>query len=123
VDAATAIAVSRRGELPADAAPVPLVRDDETRYEAVDAAPEGGTILLAEPVDGGWEAAADGVPLQLRAEGSQMRFDLDGPASYVLVAHDDQSRRTGLVLLQLFFLTVAVSLMLRPPRFAQEGSR
>jgi hypothetical protein len=60
------------------------------------------------------------VPVRVEPQGVLARADLPGPTDYVLVAHDQQQRRTALVLLQLFFLLTTVSLMLRPPRFAQE---
>jgi GT2 family glycosyltransferase len=122
VDRTTARAVERLGELPSGAEVRPLLRDDPTRYEATDAAPDGGSVLVAEVAEGGWEAAADGVPIPVERLGPQLRFGLSGPADYVLVAHDQQARRTALVLAQLAFVLVALSLMLRPPRFAREDT-
>lgn len=115
-----ALSVARRGELPSRAEVTPLQPSAATRYEG--AAPDGGIVLLAEAADGDWQVTADGRRVQGQEQAGLVRFDLPGPAGEVVVRHAGQASRTAAVLLQLLFLFTAVSLMLRPPGFATEGS-
>ena len=116
-----ALAIARRGELPARAEVLPLQPVGPARYEGT--APEGGVVLLAEAADGDWQVIADGRRIQSQEQAGLVRFDLPDPAERVVVRHSGQGARTAAVLLQLLFLLTAVSLMLRPPRFATGEAR
>ncbi|MBW3562566.1 MAG: glycosyltransferase [Actinobacteria bacterium] len=112
-----AVAIERRGELPPDAEPVPLDHVADDTYAG--RVPGAGTILLAEPTDVGWEAFADGRELGARAEGRLTRFSVPPDADGVEVRFDRQTRRTLIVAMQAFVTLFAVSLVLRPPSFAE----
>ena len=113
-----ALAVARRGEVPTGTVARRLRPVDVARYEG--SAPDGGVVLLAEAADPGWHLRADGRRVPGQVQDGLVRFDLPGPAEDLVVTHARQSTRTAAVVAQLFFLLVAVSLMLRPPRFATE---
>lgn len=112
-----AIAIDRRGELPPDADPVPLERTADDTYGG--RVPGAGTVLLAEPADPGWEAWADGRELERRTAGGLTRFSVPADAGGVEVRYGRQTRRTLVVSLQAFAALLAVSLVLRPPSFAE----
>ncbi|MDX1658062.1 MAG: glycosyltransferase family 2 protein [Nitriliruptorales bacterium] len=97
---------------------VAFERVDAGHYRG--AAPGPGSVFVAAPADNGWEAVADGTALEATSTLGLMRFDVETPASEVTVEHARQPTRTALVGLQVFGVLVAISLMLRPPRFAEE---
>ncbi|MDX1619595.1 MAG: hypothetical protein R3320_01295, partial [Nitriliruptorales bacterium] len=111
--------LTQREEAPRNEA-VPFVREEAGRF--VGSADAAGTIFVSAPADNGWEATADGVALEASSALGLMRFDVDQAASQVVVEHARQATRTALVAIQVLVLLVAISLMLRPPSFAQERS-
>ncbi len=117
VSPSAAVAIDRRGELPPDAEPMPLERADGDTYRG--RVPGAGTILLAEPGEPGWQASADGRELDRRTVDGLTRFSVPADAGGVEVTYGRQARRTAVVLLQAFAALLAVSLVLRPPSFAE----
>lgn len=107
------------GELPLSG-PIAFERIGPGQY--LGRAPGPGAVFVAEAADNGWEATADGELLDADTSFGLMRFDVERQASEVTVEHARQPTRTALVVLQVFALLVAISLMLRPPGFA-EGTR
>ncbi len=114
--------IVRRGEVSRGSQEVAFERAGEAaRFTGP--APQAGTVLVSEIATTGWRASADGRQLELVTQDGLVRFDLAEPAERVVVEHAHQGRRTVLVLIELFVLLVALSLMLRPPRFAREDLR
>ncbi|MBW3620644.1 MAG: glycosyltransferase [Actinobacteria bacterium] len=114
--------VVRRGEVSRGSQEVPLLRDGRAaRFVGEAGGP--GSILVSEIATTAWEARADGRPLELATQDGLLRFDVDGAADELVVEHAHQARRSVLVGVQLLVFLIALSLMLRPPRFAQETRR
>ncbi|HEX9890279.1 MAG TPA: glycosyltransferase family 2 protein [Nitriliruptorales bacterium] len=113
--------LSERGELPPGAQPIALdpVPGEVATYAG--SVPGEGTLLVAEIASTGWEAAADGTRLVRRDTSGLARFRIGAPAEDVVVAYARNGRRLALVLIQLTVVLLALSLMLRPPRFAREA--
>ncbi|MFT5222708.1 MAG: MFS family permease, partial [Glaciecola sp.] len=77
-----------------------------------------GAVLLAEADEGRWRATVDGREAEVGDIDGLVRLDLPDPvATDVTLAHD-QSPRTALMALQLIGLLLGMSLVLRPPGFA-----
>jgi GT2 family glycosyltransferase len=117
-----ALSASRRGELPPDADPVPLAPVGDDRYAGH--APGAGSLLLAEPVDAGWEAAAGGAVLDPGVGYGHTRltrFSVPAATDDLTLSFRGQGRRSAAVGLQVVALLLAVSLILRPPRYAEAG--
>jgi GT2 family glycosyltransferase len=113
-------AIVRRGEVGRGAQEVTLTRErGEPRFAGTTV--RSGSVLISEIATTGWEAVADGRPLRLSTQDGLIRFDVRHPTDELVIGHAHQGRRTVLVIVQVSVLFVALSLMLRPPRFAQVG--
>ncbi|MDQ4130451.1 MAG: hypothetical protein M3133_05600, partial [Actinomycetota bacterium] len=117
VPAPDALALSRRNELPPESQPLPLDRVHDDVYAG--RAPEPGSILLAESAHGGWGARAGEARLE-RDEHPLVRFTVPEASEDLRVSFTRQTRRTVAVVLQALATLLALSLMLRPPSFAEE---
>ncbi|HEX2027718.1 MAG TPA: glycosyltransferase [Nitriliruptorales bacterium] len=115
-----AASVARRGEVPPDAQPLGLRVAEDDVFEG--SVPSDGAILLAEAEHPGWRAEADGAPLEARPHFGLIRFLVPDAAERVTVTFARQGRRTAAVTIQSLFALLAVSLLLRPPGFAEERS-
>jgi GT2 family glycosyltransferase len=107
-----------RGELPSEARVQPLTSVEAGRYRGSTATP--GTLVVAEPADAGWAASASGQRLP-RLDGPTPRFGEVPAGSAVELFHTGDVARTFAVTGQLLALLLAISLALRPPRFARRG--
>lgn len=110
--------VLRRGEIPPGTTVTSLEHTAPATY--VGEAPRPGSVLLADVTAPGWEAYADGVALEARPRDGMLRFEVPEAAARVEITYARQGRRTGLLLIQLVLVLVALSLVLRPPGFAEE---
>jgi len=81
-----------------------------------------GGVFVADPALGTWEATADGVPAEVRVTEGQIHIDLDDRADLIEVRQVDGRRRAWTVT-QLLALLATMSLVLRPPRFAELATR
>ncbi len=81
-----------------------------------------GAVLLAEANEGTWIARVDGEPAEIRPIEGLVRFDVPSRAASVRITHA-QGSRTTLMALQLIVLLLGISLVLRPPGFAEAGAR
>ncbi|MBW3658174.1 MAG: glycosyltransferase family 2 protein [Actinobacteria bacterium] len=114
--------VVRRGEVSRGSQEVALEREGgAARFVGDTDVP--GSVLVSEIATTAWEAHADGRRLELATQDGLLRFDVAEPADRIVVEHAHQGRRSVLVAVQLFVFLIALSLMLRPPRFAQESRR
>ncbi len=105
--------------LPPDADVRPLdVVDGSVRAEDL----RGGAVLLAEADEGTWLADVDGVRTEIRPIEGLVRVDVPEGADEFVLRHR-QGPRTALVSLQLLGLLLGISLVLRPPGFAEVAAR
>jgi GT2 family glycosyltransferase len=116
VDADAAERLASEGTLPPDAEVRPLTAVERGRYRGSTATP--GTVVLAEPADDGWVATANQQRLPRRGDGP-LRFEEVPAGAVVDVHHAGGVPRTLAVTGQLLALLLAISLALRPPRFAR----
>jgi hypothetical protein len=110
--------VADGGELPPGTSIEALTPREEGRYRGSASSP--GTLLVAEPADAGWIASSGGQPLS-RLDGPLPRFPDVRPGVPVEVEHTGDVARSLAVTGQLLALLLAISLALRPPRFARRG--
>jgi hypothetical protein len=111
-----AASIAARGEVPAEASVRSLTPIERGRYRGSTTSP--GTLVLAEPADGAWTATAN--QQQLPAlEGTTPRFAEVPAGAAIEVLHTGDVPRSLAVTGQLLVLLLAISLALRPPRFAR----
>lgn len=117
LSSAQATVAARRGELPPNADPVPLVATGDDTYRGE--VPGAGTILLAEPAHPGWTAEVDGTELRSSVDNRLLRFrvDADGDAT---VRYGATAARQASVAIQIVLVLLAFSIVLRPPGTARE---
>jgi GT2 family glycosyltransferase len=115
----TATVLAERGVVPPDATAQPLASVEAGRYRGSASAP--GSVVLAEPADPGWTAAAGGQRLP-RRDGPTPQFGEVAPGALVELLHTGGVTRTFAVTGQLLALLLAISLALRPPGFARRGA-
>lgn len=120
VPAEDAFTLFRRDELPAHSQPLPLDRVHDDVY--VGQAPGPGSLLLAESLHRGWGARAGDARLE-RDEDRLVRFAVPDPSDDLRISFTRQARRTVAVVLQALATLLALSLVLRPPSFAEEVRR
>jgi hypothetical protein len=118
VDDEVAASVATRGDVPADADVRPLRALEPGRYRGSASFP--GTLLVAERADDGWTATADGRRLP-RTDGATPRFEEVAENATVELLHTGGVARSFAVTGQLLVLLLAISLALRPPRFARQA--
>ncbi|MDQ3932315.1 MAG: hypothetical protein M3252_05695, partial [Actinomycetota bacterium] len=115
-----ALALVRRDELPPQSQSLPLDRVKDDVY--VGQVPGPGAVLLAESVHPGWRAQAGQAGLESNQH-DLVRFTVPDASDDVRVSFARQSRRTVAVVLQSLATLLALSLVLRPPSFAEEVRR
>lgn len=103
--------------LPTGASVVPLDLEDD---RVVAPSAEGRTLLVAEADEGGWRASVGEVDVPVQAVDGLVRVDADAASGGELVLRHSQPRRTALVAIQLVVLLLSISLVLRPPGFAED---
>jgi GT2 family glycosyltransferase len=113
-----AAVIAARGEIPADATVRPLTPIEPGRYRGSTTSP--GTLVLAEPADGAWTATANQQQLPAM-DGATPRFAEVPAGAAIEVLHTGDVTRSLAVTGQLLVLLLAISLALRPPRFARRG--
>jgi GT2 family glycosyltransferase len=116
-DAAAVLA--ERGEAPPETEARPLTAVEADRYRGRSADP--GTLVIAERPDPGWAAAADSQRLPPVAAPTPHFGEVPAGATVTLV-HTGGVARGFAVTGQLLALLLAISLALRPPRFARRGA-
>lgn len=121
VPEADVAAIDRHDELPPSSTAQGMTVASDDRYLGL--APVAGAIMLAESGQDGWRATADGQRLAVAAGTDMLRFEVPQAAQRLTLQHSRQGQRTALVLVQVFALLIALSLMLRPPRFAETRQR
>ncbi len=84
--------------------------------------PREGAVLLAEAAEGRWVATVDGAEVEVRPIEGLVRVDVPAGAQSVEIRHA-QGTRTTLMALQLIGLLLGISLVLRPPGFAEVSQR
>jgi GT2 family glycosyltransferase len=114
-----AAVLAEGGPLPADANARSLSAIEAGRYRGSVTTP--GTLLLAERYDLGWAATLGGQRLP-RLDGPTVGFGEVRPGAVLEVAHAGGVARTLAVTGQLLAVLLAISLALRPPRFARRGT-
>jgi GT2 family glycosyltransferase len=110
--------VADGGQVPPDTTIQALTPREEGRYRGSTSTP--GTLLVAEPADPGWVASSGGERLS-RLDGPLPRFPEVRPGVAVEVEHTGDVARSLAVTGQLLAVLLAISLALRPPRFARRG--
>ncbi|MCA1683946.1 MAG: hypothetical protein LC708_02300, partial [Actinobacteria bacterium] len=111
-------ALTRRPELPMDADVMALEHVADDVYEGT--VPGAGAVLVAEAEGDGWIVEADGGEIEPASSHGLMQFTVDGDVTELTVTFGRQSRRTLAVAVQSVAAVLALSLVLRPPRFAEE---
>jgi GT2 family glycosyltransferase len=114
-----AAVLAERGEAPPETEARPLTAVEADRYRGTSAAP--GTLVIAERPDPGWAAAADSQRLPPVAAPTP-HFGEVPAGSTVTLVHTGGVARSIAVTGQLLALLLAISLALRPPRFARRGA-
>ena len=115
----TAAIVAARGEVPPNieaTALRPVGGEAGTYRGEVSGA---SSVLVAEVADDGWEARAGGRRLRLDPLAGLVRFDVPADADQVTVTYARQGRWATLMTFQLLMVLLTISLVLRPPRFAE----
>ncbi len=111
--------VVNQSALPPDARVLALeAQADGVRWDD----PRAGALMFAEAAEGRWVATVDGVEAEVRPIDGLVRVDVPEGATSVELRHA-QGTRTALMALQLLGLLLGISLVLRPPGFAEAGFR
>ncbi len=119
----TAEIIAERGEVPPGVDAVALGRDGPGPASYRSEVDGAVAALVANVADEGWEARADGRLLRPTPLLGLVRFDVPADASVVTVTYARQGRWATLVTFQLLVVLAAISLVLRPPRFAEPEPR
>jgi GT2 family glycosyltransferase len=114
-----AAALAQGGELPPGTTARPLTAEEAGHYRGRPSA--AGTVLVADPADPGWTASQGGQQLP-QLDGETVRFGEVRPGSSVEILHSGGVARSIAVTGQLLAVLLAISLALRPPRFARRGA-